>query len=175
MRRITALIVLCLPISSYAHIDVDLDGNEVIDGRDIFAYVALFQAHEPESATGTQVGWVAELEGQSPTYGVSGSAVVTSATSIRLENFSYLNNGPDVFLYLITAAGGGDFTPSEGAAGLSIHEFSNNDSEPFSNVTMNVDLPEGIVIQPYTHISVWCRQFSANFGSGRFGPAKSIE
>ncbi|MCA9438629.1 MAG: DM13 domain-containing protein [Candidatus Omnitrophica bacterium] len=151
-------------------IDADLDGNESVDGRDIFAFVAQWQASQVVEATGTQVGWEATLEPMSPTYEVSGKAIVTSATSIRLENFSYLNNGPDVHVYLVTASGDSGFTNQEGAAGLSIFDFSNNNAEPYVGVTQDIELPEGVTIQPYTHVSVWCRLAGVDFGSGKFVP-----
>ncbi len=175
LSTVILLTGLFFPPTGQCQSIADLDGNDVVDGRDIFAFVAQWLAFEPAPATGTQVGWVAPLVGQSDTYGVSGNATVVCATQIRIDDFSYLNNGPDVFLYLISANGDGDFTPSEGAAGLSIFVFSNDASEPFTGETLQVDLPEGVTIQSYTHISVWCRQFGADFGSGKFAPLKTLE
>ncbi|MCA9412345.1 MAG: DM13 domain-containing protein [Candidatus Omnitrophica bacterium] len=169
-RILLFIFLVTISGSAIAQIDADLDGNETIDGRDIFAFVAQWQASQVAEATGTQVGWVATLQPMSPTYGVSGTAIVTSATSIRLENFSYLNNGPDVHVYLVTASGDSGFTNQEGTAGLSIFDFSNNNAEPYVGVTQDIELPEGVTIQPYTHVSVWCRLAGVDFGSGKFVP-----
>jgi hypothetical protein len=94
--------------------------------------------------------------------------VVTSATSIRLENFNYKNNGPDVIVYLIVTDSTTGFTVAEAEAGLNIHEFETNSAEPYVNQTLDLTLPPGTTVQPYSYISIWCRLARVNFGSGRF-------
>jgi hypothetical protein len=167
----SALLTAIFALSTQAGplFEADLDGSGEIDFFDLLIVAQQWQTQGP-LVGGTQVGWEAELIETSTNYGVSGKAIVTSATSIRLENFNFLNNGPDVFVYLIIAGGPGDFTQQEGEAGLSIFPFTNIDSEPYEEVSLDIPLPQGVTISPYTHVSVWCRLARADFGSGRLSP-----
>jgi len=108
------------------------------------------------TTTQTQVGQVAMLDTRA--HGVSGRVTITGERTLRLEDFNYDGQGPDVYVYL---AQDGQFT--QGFATSS--ELA---SEPYENATVELTLPEGRTLADFNSVSIWCVAFSANFGSGVF-------
>lgn len=198
-----AVFILAVLLSSApcrAEVSADLDGDGDIDKDDLYLFMRQWDLSQgptpiptftasptetpppptptatPTTPPGPQVGWSADLvalPARFQTYGATGTAVITATDTLQLRNFSYKNNGPDVHVYLIHAAGPGGFTGAEGDAGTSIHQFSNNPGQPFNNTTLDLQLPEGVAFQNFTHVSIWCAAFSVDFASGRFQPPKA--
>ena len=84
------------------------------------------------AAVDARIGRVAELR-ESPTYGISGRAVIAGERLIRLENFSYNGGGPDVRVYL---GQGNNFAAGPIISGTISGQVYNND-------TLEFELPAG--------------------------------
>ncbi|MEX0932484.1 MAG: DM13 domain-containing protein [Candidatus Pacearchaeota archaeon] len=84
---------------------------------------------------------------------VSGEAKVISQDNkkyLRFENFQS-TNGPDLYVYLSTDEGAGDF--------VNLGELKGN----FEN--QNYELPKEIGLEKYENVLIWCQAFSVLFGS----------
>ncbi|CAM2005288.1 DM13 domain-containing protein [Acanthopleuribacter pedis] len=109
------------------------------------------------AAVDNRIGRVAELR-ESPTYGISGRAVIAGERLIRLENFSYNGGGPDVRVYL---GQGNNFAAGPIISGTISGQVYNND-------TLEFELPAGVTLDDFDSISIWCTLFSISFSEGTF-------
>lgn len=132
------------------------NGNE--DARYFWSTAAVpLPKLEAEDQGNSQIGKVATLR-NNPTYGVSGRAVIVNANTIRLEDFNYNGQGPDVRVYL---GNNGDF-----ANGPIISDQLNG--QAYNNATVTLSIPANVDINDYEAISIWCTIFSIDFSSGTF-------
>jgi len=104
-----------------------------------------------------RVGRVAMLR-ENSTYGISGRAVIASENLIRLEQFTYSGGGPDVRVYL-----GVDDSFANG-----IVISGTISGTPYQNATLEFPLPEGVTLDDFNSISIWCVVFSISFSEGVF-------
>lgn len=94
---------------------------------------------------------------------VSGTATIVNANSIRVDHFYYDGGGPAVYFYL-----GTNRTASAFANGI---YFTNLLSGTvYTDATVTVTLPGALTLDGYNSLSVWCRDFAIDFGSGTFQP-----
>jgi len=96
-------------------------------------------------------------------HNVSGTATIVSSNSIRVDNFHYDGGGPAVYFYL-----GTNDTDLAYTQGTYIGPLLTGTSYTGQSVT--VSLPPGQSLDGYNALSVWCVDFSVNFGSGTFQP-----
>lgn len=89
-------------------------------------------------------------------YDVSGRAVISGERSITIEGFNYDGSAPDVRLYL---AKNGDFANGIDLTGV---------LPRLTNATQTYDLPDGVTLDDFDSISVWCTIFLIDFSSGTF-------
>jgi len=96
-------------------------------------------------------------------HNVSGTATIINSNTIRVSNFNYDGGGPAVYFYLGTNA-----TSQAFQKGI---YFTNLLTGPvYLNETVTVTLSGGQTLDGYHSISVWCRDFNVDFGSGTFPP-----
>ena len=106
-----------------------------------------------------RAGWSAALS--TLQHGVSGVVSIVNERTLRITNFNYDGRGPLVWVYL-----GADNSNASFASGPAVG--AQLQSRPYVNETIEVQLPEGQTLDGYKAVSIWCVQFSANFGSGTF-------
>lgn len=114
------------------------------------------------AASYPRTGWAATLS--SLQHGVRGSVSIVDARSLRLSGFYYDGLGPLVYVYLANEESFVAFS-----SGLAIGPMLQR--RRYDNESFDVQLPEGQTLDGFNAVSIWCVQFRANFGSGRFAPA----
>lgn len=113
-------------------------------------------------STNARVGWKTTLSTLG--HGVSGTATIIDARTVRLSGFNYDGGGPRVYAYLGTS--------NTQAAFISGRIIGSRLNSPFaySNATIDLQLPEGQTLDGFSALSIWCDEFNINFGSGTFEP-----
>jgi hypothetical protein len=95
-------------------------------------------------------------------HNVSGMATIIDDCTIEISQFSYDGGGPDVYFY-----------------GAKEHQYSSAQAFPlgqqingkiYSNDSIIIKLPQNKSLDDLTGLSVWCVDFSANFGQMEFTP-----
>lgn len=95
-------------------------------------------------------------------HNVSGKATIIDDCTIEITQFSYDGGGPDVYFY-----------------GAKSHLYSSDDAFPlgkkidgqiFDNASIIIKLPQNKSLDDLSGLSVWCVDFSANFGQMEFTP-----
>jgi hypothetical protein len=104
-----------------------------------------------------KVGWIAELETKS--HNVKGTAKIVDNRTIEVSGFHYDGQGPAVYWY---GAKNGNF--EEG------FQIGDELTQSYSGETVTLELPDGKTLDDLDGISVWCVEFSVDFGSGTFEP-----
>ncbi|XP_072030814.1 uncharacterized protein [Amphiura filiformis] len=101
------------------------------------------------------------LDGSNALHGVAGTVYAMDDTRLWITGFSYDGLGPDAFLWVGT-------TDDPGAVGYIIPVDGSSDKlGAYTNAELIVTLPDGMTLNHYKWISVWCRQAAANFGHVR--------
>ncbi len=88
---------------------------------------------------------------------VGGTVTVIDDRTLQVTNFTYDGGGPSVFFY---TGVDGDYTGSPGS-GIIGPELS---GRAFNNETITLTLPDGLTLDDFNSISVWCDIFFADFG-----------
>jgi len=88
-------------------------------------------------------------------HGVSGSLTVLDDCTIEVRNFNYDGGGPSVYFY---AALDGNYSSPSAILGPRL------DGQQWVNDTLRLSLPDGVSLDDFNSLSVWCRDFHANFG-----------
>jgi hypothetical protein len=96
-------------------------------------------------------------------HGVSGKATIIDERTVVLSEFNYDAGGPLVFAYL-----GAADTQQGYIDGIAIGGRLNNRLTPYVNEVVTLTLPAGQTLDGWNAISIWCRDFNFNFGSGEF-------
>lgn len=117
-----------------------------------------------QSSDYPRAGWTTTLTTNA--HGVSGTAEIIDARTIRLTNFNYDGGGPQVYAYL-----GATNDDDAFADGLAIGELLTRPGTPYVDATVDLVLPAELTLDGYDAISIWCVDFRVNFGSGTFAPA----
>ncbi len=76
-------------------------------------------------------------------------------TVLRLENFRS-TNGPDLYVYL--------------SADIDAKDFVNLGSLKANQGDQNYDIPDGVDLDKYNKVLVWCKPFGVLFGSAEITP-----
>lgn len=89
-------------------------------------------------------------------YDITGNAIVISNGGdqqfLRFENFE-VDNGPDLNVYL--------FNPNNPDDYIDLGDLRGNIGD------QNYELPQGIDLNTYSEVSIWCVRFSVGFGSAQ--------
>jgi hypothetical protein len=95
-------------------------------------------------------------------HGIAGTAHIVNNRTIELRNFSYDGQGPAVYVNVDS------LPPTNGYSwGTSISDEI-GDQPAYMNTNLTYTLPDGLDLDDVNYISVWCEQFSVDFGSGMF-------
>lgn len=95
-------------------------------------------------------------------HNVSGKATIIDDCTIEITQFSYDGGGPDVYFY-----------------GAKNHQYANDEAfsigqqingQIFDNASIIIKLPQNKSLDDLNGLSVWCVDFSANFGQMGFTP-----
>lgn len=92
-------------------------------------------------------------------HGVSGTAEIIDAQTIRVTNFNY--DGGGILVYMIVASNSG-FAPYTAISGDLVR------GAPYVNETLDFTIPPGTTLEDINYISVWCVDVSISFGDGQF-------
>ncbi len=107
-----------------------------------------------------RVGYIAELS--TLQHRVSGTATIIDNCTIEITDFTYDGRGIVVQAY---TGRGYNFT------GRSAHAISPNlVGTAYENATVQYTLPEGVSLDNFTSLSIWCVEVGISFGDGIFGP-----
>jgi hypothetical protein len=123
----------------------------------LFATLTAVACAAPALAQAPAPGWTAELSTLS--HGVRGTVVVVDDTTIRIDDFFFDGRGLDVRVYL-----GED----EGSFASGIAVGPQLLGMPFSGGSLAIDLPDGVTIDGWQAVSIWCVDVPVSFGQGTF-------
>jgi|GEM_PF-742876 len=98
---------------------------------------------------------------------VAGTAVIIDNCTIELRNFSFDGGGIDVQIY---AGNNSQFHPSQG--GFSIK--SGLVGTAYDNGTLTFTLPDGVTLNDFDSISIWCVPVGVSFGDGQFSSPQPL-
>ena len=110
------------------------------------------------TATHPRVGATAEFSNFA--HGIAGTLTILDDRTFEVTNFFYDGGGPSVYFYLGT---GGDY--SSRGVGIQVGPLLNG--RVYAGDTVRVTLPDGITLDDFDGVSVWCDLFFANFGDAR--------
>ncbi|XP_001657668.2 protein Skeletor, isoforms B/C isoform X1 [Aedes aegypti] len=104
---------------------------------------------------GTKIGDLTQLH-----HGVSGSVYAVDARTLFLKNFNYDGEGPAAYFYV-----GNTRAPSnKGAHRLRDERGRSGVLRKYRNEDITLSLPEGKTLRDIRWFSIWCDDFSVNFG-----------
>ncbi|XP_058466228.1 protein Skeletor, isoforms B/C [Malaya genurostris] len=104
---------------------------------------------------GTKIGDLSQLQ-----HGVSGTVYAVDARTLFLKNFNYDGEGPAAYFYV-----GNTRAPSnKGAHRLRDERGRAGVLRKYRNEDITLSLPEGKTLRDIRWFSVWCDDFSVNFG-----------
>jgi len=113
----------------------------------------------PAPSSNPLVGTSAEFSNFS--HDIAGTLTLIDDRTFEVTGFNYDGGGPSVFFYL-----GTDGQYSTGAGGLLVGPRLNG--RPYNNETLTVTLPDGVTLNDFNGVSVWCELFGINFGDATF-------
>nr|CAD7590122.1 unnamed protein product [Timema genevievae] len=92
-------------------------------------------------------------------HGVSGEVFAVDARTLHIRDFSYDGEGPAAYFYV-----GNSKAPSQGGLRLSDEKGSNGPLPRYRKKHVTISLPESTTLNNLKWFSVWCDDFSVNFG-----------
>lgn len=104
------------------------------------------------------VGRTAELSTRA--HGVSGTITVLNDCTIAVSQFNYDGGGPAVFFYAAVA---------QNYASNSFPIGPRLNGRQWVNASLLLPIPDGMTLDDFDSLSVWCFDFNANFGDAFFG------
>jgi electron transfer DM13 len=102
-----------------------------------------------------------ETHGSAEIYQLAGGRRV-----LRFTNFE-TSNGPDVQVYLVAAQDATDNDTVKKAGFIPVAALKGNVGD------QNYDLPDGVDLDKYSAVTIWCRRFGVNFGTAPLRPMSS--
>jgi len=85
---------------------------------------------------------------------------------LRLTHFE-TSNGPELHVYLVAAADAADNDTVKNAGFINVADLKGNVGD------QNYDLPDGVDLDKYRAVTIWCRRFGVNFGTAPLRPLQS--
>lgn len=104
------------------------------------------------------VGRTAELSTRS--HGVTGTITILNDCTIAVSQFNYDGGGPAVYFY---AGVGQNYASNSFPIGPRLN------GRQWVNDSLLLPIPEGMSLDDFDSLSVWCFDFNANFGDAFFG------
>jgi hypothetical protein len=105
-----------------------------------------------------RAAWEADIP--SGAHSVEALVTIVNERTLQVEHFTYDGTAPLVYFYL---GASDDDTAFEN--GLQLEPLLDR---PYNDESLILNLPGGETLDGYNAISVWCAQFSVNFGSASF-------
>jgi hypothetical protein len=87
---------------------------------------------------------------------------------LRFTGFS-TSNGPDVHVYMVAADDAQDVTTVQRAGFIDLGVIKGNVGD------QNYSLGNGLDLEKYRAVSIWCKRFSVNFGAAALKPADASQ
>jgi hypothetical protein len=113
-----------------------------------------------------RAAWVADIP--PGLHSVEALLTIVDQQTLQVEHFTYDGTAPLVYFYLGASDNDIDFEN-----GLQLEPLLDR---AYEDESLTLTLPEGETLDGYNAISVWCAQFSINFGSASFtAPATMYE
>jgi hypothetical protein len=110
--------------------------------------------------THNKVGWNGNFN--TLAHNVSGKATIIDDCTIHISEFYYDGLGPEVYIYAAENHNYGD------GSAFAVSQRINGTT--YDNNSLTLVLPDGKTLDDFTGLSVWCVDFSANFGQMEFTP-----
>jgi hypothetical protein len=115
----------------------------------------------------TEAAVIASGQFRGVAHETSGVATIHRLSSgqqvLRFTNFA-TSNGPDVNVYLVAAPDARDNATVTTAGFVSLGPIKGNIGD------QNYELPDGINLNKYRAVTIWCRRFGVNFGAAPLMP-----
>ncbi|XP_038065022.1 protein Skeletor, isoforms B/C-like [Patiria miniata] len=92
-------------------------------------------------------------------HGVSGTVRAADSQTLVIENFNYDGTAPDAFVWIGTTS-----QPDSTGTIAPVVPGSETKLGEYRGTNLVAYLPGSMTVQDYKWISIWCRNFSANFG-----------
>jgi hypothetical protein len=108
----------------------------------------------------TQIGWTAELSTNA--HDVDGTAVIRDSDTIAIDNFTFDGEGPAVFVYVASCDASDNGQWGEGV------QVGDQLDQAYSGETVTFPIPDAMAVSEIGGLSIWCVDFSVDFGSGLF-------
>ncbi|CRL07149.1 CLUMA_CG020142, isoform A [Clunio marinus] len=123
----------------------------------LFAFLLHFVAIiSAQKYYGTHISRLSELH-----HGVSGDVYAVDSRTLFIKDFTYDGEGPAAYFYVGTSR-----APSaQGAIRIRDERGSNEVLRPYRHKDITLTLPEGKTLRDIKWFSVWCDEFSVDFGS----------
>ena len=93
---------------------------------------------------------------------VGGTAVIVDNCTIRIDNFTFDDGGINVQIY---GGQNGDYDRGPSLSGNLLR------GQPYLGEELIVKLPDGVTLDDFDGISVWCVPIGLSFGDGIFEPS----
>jgi hypothetical protein len=95
------------------------------------------------------------------TYSINGNVLIDETKkALALSEFN-VTNGPDLFVYLVKATTSTNESIKEA---VDKNQYVIVDELKGNQGNQLYTLPNSVDINEYTHVSIWCKRFSRNFG-----------
>jgi hypothetical protein len=103
-----------------------------------------------------------ETRGMAAVHELQGGARV-----LRLTDF-VTSNGPDVRVYLVSAADAADSDTVKNAGFVELGKLKGTEG------AQNYDIPAGVDLEKYRAVTIWCARFGVNFGTAPLEKAEDM-
>jgi len=110
------------------------------------------------SSTHSMVGYTGNFANYQ--HGIQGTATILDDCTIQIDNFSYDGGGPAVYFY---AALNQDYNGVDAFQVGTLLSGTN-----YNSALLTITLPQGKTLDDFNSLSVWCVDFSVNFGDLEF-------
>ncbi|XP_077992576.1 protein Skeletor, isoforms B/C-like [Glandiceps talaboti] len=130
-------------------------------GQQLVIWCLLAAIYLAGGAVVTNGPYHGKLIGTFATYdhGVSGTVYAVDDRRLRILDFNYDGAAPDAFFWI-----GSTSDPDMSGTIIPDEKGRSSKLDAYSNIDLTLTLPGDTKITDFKWISVWCRQFTANFG-----------
>jgi len=158
-------------LGKYSKEDVEFDLPEGVSADDVVWVSVWCREYKvnfgevmftPDSTKATTPASPLEAQLTSREYGVKGRVTLQNGKVI-IEDFSYDGKAPDAFFYVGTSG-----VPSGKGHRILYPEGNDNKLGKYTSARVEFGLPSGVNETSVAWVSVWCREYSKNFGEAYF-------
>lgn len=121
-----------------------------------FSLITIVTFGAAQKYFGTHIGRLSELH-----HAVSGDIFAVDSRTLFIKSFSYDGEGPAAYFYVGNTRAPG----SQGGFRIRDERGSNGVLKKYRNKDITLTLPEGKTLRDIKWFSIWCDEFSVDFGS----------